>query len=121
MTDPDDNPYTAPRTTASPPRQGRTLFVNDTSLEAHTAGPGSDLNPFLRLQGALISDQPKTLKSGSNENLLSSFNERFSYSYSISCDASARSGQFDYTNFGSGSTGGTCETPPARSHRSPTR
>jgi hypothetical protein len=79
----------------------------DKPLEAHTAGPGSDLNPFLRLQGALISDPPRTLKSGSNENLLSSFNERFSYSYSISCDPSARTGQFDYTNYSSGSTGGT--------------
>lgn len=75
--------------------------------QAHTAGPGSDLNPFLRLQGVQISDSPKALKTGSGENVISSFNERFSYSYSVSCDPSARTGQFRYTNFSTLSTGGT--------------
>jgi len=79
----------------------------DKPLQAHAAGPGSDLNPFLRLQGVQIKDSPRALKSGSAENLVSSFHERFSYSYSISCDPSVKSGQFDYTNFASTTSGGT--------------
>jgi hypothetical protein len=79
----------------------------DKPLEAKTAGAGSDLNPFLRFQAVQIADTPRALKTGSADNLLSSFNERFSYSYSISCDPSARTGQFTYTNSSSTTTAGT--------------
>src|SRR5262249_7945145 len=79
----------------------------DKPFEAKSAGPGSDLNPFLRMQAVQIADTPRALKTGGAENLISSFNERFSYSYSVSCDPSARTGQFEYTNFATNSSGGT--------------
>lgn len=79
----------------------------DKPSEAHSAGPGSDLNPFLRFQGAQISEQPKVVKTGSGDHLISSFNQAFSYNYSVSCDPSAGNGSFDYTNFSLGSGGGT--------------
>jgi hypothetical protein len=45
--------------------------------------------------------------AGSQTNVLSSFGEQFSYSYSIPCDPTGKTATFQYTNNASGKTGGT--------------
>jgi hypothetical protein len=70
----------------------------DNPNRAFTAGPGSDLNPFMRFQGMQAVDQPTTVKAGSANNVLSSFDHRFNYSYSIPCDPVGRAFSFEYTN-----------------------
>ena len=77
--------------------------------EAVAAGPGSELNPFLRLQGMLPNRAPipGLVKSGGADNLTSSLRETFSYSYYIPCDPSVRDFFFEYTNFAPNSHGGT--------------
>src|SRR5207247_10866583 len=52
-------------------------------------------------------DAPRAVKSGGETNVLSSLGDRFSYSFSIPCDATGAKGAFDYTNSSSGSSGGT--------------
>jgi hypothetical protein len=72
-----------------------------------TAGPGSLLTPFWKLQAALPTDTPTGVMTGGQSNIRSSFNEMFSYSYSIPCDAAGKTGSFEYTNFAAGTNGGT--------------
>ncbi len=74
---------------------------------AFTSGPGSYLTPFFRAQAVLPTDTPTAVMSGSASNVLSSFGERFSYSYTIPCDAAGKSFAFEYTNTSSTATGGT--------------
>jgi hypothetical protein len=72
---------------------------------AFTSGPGSLLNPYMRFQAMQIVDQPRTARSGSAQNVRSSFNETFSYSYSVSCDPTSNAGAvFEYTNQTEGGT-----------------
>lgn len=71
----------------------------DNPNAAFTSGPGSLLNPFMRFQAIKIADTPRNVRTGSAQNVLSSFNERFSYNYSVSCDpAGGGSPTFEYTN-----------------------
>lgn len=66
---------------------------------AFTAGPGSLLNPFMRFQGFQITDQPRVTRAGSQSGVISSFNETFSYNYSVSCDPNGGgTPSFEYTN-----------------------
>ncbi|MEJ2081685.1 MAG: hypothetical protein P8Y94_05800 [Acidobacteriota bacterium] len=64
-----------------------------------TLGPGSEATPFFRMQGALPTDSPATVMSGSEGDVLSSFGDRFSYSYLVSCDPAGADASFQYTNF----------------------
>lgn len=72
----------------------------DNANAAFTSGPGSDLNPFLRFQGIQQSGvRPTAVKAGSASNVLSSFNQRFNYSYSIPCSPTpGQAFSFEYTN-----------------------
>ncbi len=71
----------------------------DNPNSAFTSGPGSDLNPFMRFQGIQqAAFRPTALKTGSATNVLSSFNERFNYSYSIPCNPAGQTFAFEYTN-----------------------
>lgn len=74
---------------------------------SYTAGPGSVLAPFFRMQAATPTDTPTLVMRGGQTNVLSSFGERFNYSYSISCNAPGAPAEFEYTNQSSGTTGGT--------------
>jgi hypothetical protein len=62
-------------------------------------GLGSVATPFFRMQAALPTDTPVGLMSGSEGDVLGSFGDRFSYSYSIPCDPSGEPAFFEYTNF----------------------
>jgi hypothetical protein len=77
----------------------------DNPNEAFTSGPGSLLNPYMRFQGMQITDEPQSVRSGSAQNVISSFSEVFSYSYAVSCDPSVNSNAvFEYTNQTNGGT-----------------
>ncbi len=78
-----------------------------TAANSFTGGPNAQLDLFLRLQAAHIVDAPRAVKSGGETNVLSSLGDRFSYSFSIPCDATGAKGAFEYTNSSSGSSGGT--------------
>jgi hypothetical protein len=74
---------------------------------AYTAGPGSLLHPFMRFQGvAPNGDVPTATMTSSATGLVSSFKQVFDYSYSVSCNPSVPTGQFDYTNYDLSSSGG---------------
>jgi hypothetical protein len=71
----------------------------DNPNAAFTAGRGSLLNPFMRFQGMRTADRSSVVRSGSAQNVLSSFNQTFSYNYSVSCDPSGGGNStFEYTN-----------------------
>ncbi|MEO7651700.1 MAG: hypothetical protein ABIZ80_14640, partial [Bryobacteraceae bacterium] len=73
----------------------------------YPVGPGSLLEPFFRMQAVSPGDEPTSVMSGSQTNVLSSYGERFTYNYSIPCNASGKTGTFEYTNAATGDTGGT--------------
>jgi hypothetical protein len=73
---------------------------------AFRAGAGSVLTPFFKMQGAAPSDKPLAVMSGSQNNVLASFGDTFSLSYSIPCDPAGKSAAFTYTN-SNATTGGT--------------
>jgi hypothetical protein len=70
------------------------------------AGPGSLLDPFFFMQAVSTRDNPTATMSGSESNVLSSYGERFSYNFSVPCDAAGKAATFEYDNQASGSTGG---------------
>ena len=74
--------------------------------QAVAAGYGSELNPFWRYQATKTFDQPKVNKSNSGS-YVSSFNQPFNFSYSVSCDPSAGTGTLEYTNSSFTSSNGT--------------
>ncbi len=74
---------------------------------SYTAGSGSLLTPFFNMQAVLPTDTPTAVMSGSGTNIKSSFNEIFSYSYSVPCNAVGKTGTFEYTNNALGKNGGT--------------
>ena len=74
---------------------------------SYTAGSGSLLTPFFNTQAVLPTDTPTSVMSGSRTNVQSSFNEVFSYSFSIPCNAVGKTGSFEYTNNATGKNGGT--------------
>ena len=59
------------------------------------------------MQAVLPTDTPVSVMSGSGANIVSTFNETFSYSYSIPCDAKGKATSFEYTNTAAGENGGT--------------
>lgn len=61
-------------------------------------GLGSVATPFYWMQGALPTDTPAGLMSGSQSNVLGSFGDRFSYTYTIPCDQGTETAVFEYTN-----------------------
>lgn len=61
-------------------------------------GFGSEARPFYRMQGAFPADPPAGVMTGSARNVQGSFGDRFSYVYSIPCDAGASGAVFEYTN-----------------------
>ncbi|MBI3941333.1 MAG: hypothetical protein HY315_10915, partial [Acidobacteria bacterium] len=65
---------------------------------AFRAGPGSVLSPFFRMQGALPTDLPRSVMTGSQSSVLSSFGDRFSFTYTIPCDPAGRPAAFEYIN-----------------------
>jgi hypothetical protein len=85
---------------------GNNIDYADTSRD-FTAGLGSLLTPFFKIQATLPVDTPTAVISGAQTNVRSSFNEMFSYSYSIPCDPTGKTGTFEYTNLSAGSNGGT--------------
>jgi len=80
---------------------------NYTSKVGFIGGPGSILQPFVRLQAALTTDAPTGLMIGGQTSLVSSFGEPFSYSYSIPCSGTGSNPSFSYTNASKTSHGGT--------------
>lgn len=74
---------------------------------SYTAGSGSLLTPFFNMQAVQPTDTPTSVMSGSGTNIVSSFNETFSYSYSIPCDPKVKAASFQYTNNATGTNGGT--------------
>lgn len=64
------------------------------------SGPGSDLQPFLRMQAMRQPDGPRPTftMTASGTNVLSSFEERFTYNFSVPCDAVGKAATFTYTN-----------------------
>jgi len=50
------------------------------------------------MQGVLTTDTPTSVMSGSQPTMLSTFNQPFSYTYSIPCNAIGKHGTFEYTN-----------------------
>jgi hypothetical protein len=80
---------------------------NYASKVGFTGGPGSILQPFVRLQAALPTDAPTGVMSGAQTNVTSSFGETFSYSYSVPCAGSGGTPAFTYTNTSKTSHGGT--------------
>lgn len=74
---------------------------------AFVAGPDSELNPILRIQAVLPASTSRAVLSGSRADVTSQLGDRFSYSYSIPCDARGRNGSFEYTNQAAGDRGGT--------------
>jgi hypothetical protein len=65
---------------------------------AFRAGTGSLLTPFFKMQGVQITDKPLAVMNGSQTNVLGSFGDTFSFSYSIPCDPAGKSASFTYTN-----------------------
>ncbi len=90
------------------PFEGFVFPAPDYSDTAHefTAGIGSVLTPFFRMQGALPTDTPVAVMSDSQSNVLSSFGDRFSFDYSIPCDPAGKTASFVYTNMNA-TKGGT--------------
>jgi hypothetical protein len=71
------------------------------------SGDEGTLDLFLRLQAVSNTVRPAGRLQGGATNILSSINDRVSYSYSIPCDAAGASAAFEYTNANSGASGGT--------------
>jgi len=69
---------------------------------SYTAGSGSLLTPFFNMQAVLPTDAPTSVMTGTGTNIRSTFNETFSYSYSIPCNATGKTGSFEYTNAATG-------------------
>jgi hypothetical protein len=80
---------------------------NYSSKMGFIGGPGSILQPFVRLQAALTTDTPTGLMIGGQTSLVSSFGEPFSYSYSVPCSGTGSNPSFTYTNTSKTSHGGT--------------
>jgi hypothetical protein len=77
----------------------------DNPNAAFVAGSGSLLNPFMRFQAMRIADQPNVVRSGTAQNVVSSFGQRFSYSYSVPCNPEGGGNPtFEYTNQDDGGT-----------------
>ncbi|NDJ10756.1 MAG: hypothetical protein EBY17_06130 [Acidobacteriia bacterium] len=79
--------------------------VNNAAI-SYTAGPGSILTPFFKMQSVLSQDSPVQTMTGSQNNVLSSFGETFSYSYQVPCNAPGQPASFSYTNTATGKSGG---------------
>lgn len=77
------------------------------TAHSYTAGPGSTLTPFFKMQSVLPTDTPVALMSGSASSVTSAFGQVFSYNYSIPCSGTGAAASFTYTNNDSDSTGGT--------------
>jgi hypothetical protein len=71
------------------------------------AGPDGTLDLFLRLQAVSNTAKPAGRIQGGASNVLSSLGDRFTYNYSMPCDAAGASFSFEYTNNNSGKSGGT--------------
>jgi hypothetical protein len=69
--------------------------------------PFAQLDLFLRIHAVHTTDAPRGRLSGGASNVTSSLGDQFSYSYSMPCNPAGESFQFQYTNFNSGSFGGT--------------
>ncbi|HWP83768.1 MAG TPA: hypothetical protein VNN17_01135 [Terriglobia bacterium] len=69
--------------------------------------PFAHLDLFLRIRAVETVGAPPVRLSGGETNLLSSLGDRFSYSYSFPCNPAGEPFSFQYTNFNSGSSGGT--------------
>ena len=74
------------------------IFPTPDFKTGYFTGPGGRLDLFLRLQMMHPYDPPQTVKTGSATNVLSSINDRFSYSYSIPCNPLQGNATFTYTN-----------------------
>src|SRR5262249_23980931 len=69
--------------------------------------PFANLDLFLRIQAVQTSDTPRVRLTGGQSNLTSSLGDQFSYSFSFPCNPTGQDFSFQYTNFNSGSSGGT--------------
>jgi len=69
--------------------------------------PFSTLDLFLRIQAVQPVDIPRVRLTGGATNVTSSLGDRFSYTYSFPCNPAGENFSFQYTNFNSGSSGGT--------------
>jgi hypothetical protein len=74
------------------------------AANSFTAGPGSLLAPFFRMQSVLTTDKPASVMSGSQSNVMSAYGQDFSYSYSVPCDPAGKPADFTYTNSTIGGT-----------------
>ncbi len=73
------------------------------------APDGANLNIFVKLQAAHLSDpaNPGNAVLSDNQTFTSSVGDTFSYKFSAPCDATAKTVSFTYTNNNSGPSGGT--------------
>jgi hypothetical protein len=78
-----------------------------TSKVGFTGGPGSILQPFVRLQAALTTDAPTGVMIGGQTNVISSFGDPFSYTYAVPCAGTGGNPSFTYTNSSKSSHAGT--------------
>ncbi|MBI3895866.1 MAG: hypothetical protein HY313_08020 [Acidobacteria bacterium] len=82
------------------------IFPRPDLNSGFATGPDSKFDVFLRLQAMHPVDPPRTTKSGSASNVLSSAGDLFSYNYFIRCNAPSEDASFEYTN-NNPSNGGT--------------
>lgn len=80
---------------------GGFIFPSPDFNPAHgyQAGPGSELNPRVNLAARSEAEAPQLRVEGQRGDVLSTIGERFSYRYSISCDAGSEPAAFEYENF----------------------
>jgi len=71
-------------------------FLSPDHVKAHSflAGPGSYLDPFLKIQAMATTAVPRAAKSGSAP-AVSSINDTFSHSYSIRCNPAGQAFSFE--------------------------
>jgi len=87
---------------------GGFIFPSPDFNPAHgyQAGPGSELNPRVNLAARSEAEAPQLRMEGQRDDVFSSISERFSYRYSISCDARSEPATFEYENFSGPDHGG---------------
>jgi hypothetical protein len=69
--------------------------------------PFATLDLFLRIQAVETNDTPRVRLTGGASNVTSSLGDQFSYTFSFPCNPTGQDFSFQYTNFNSGSSGGT--------------
>ena len=77
------------------------------AAHAWVAGPGSRLDPNLRIQAAQIADTPGPVIKTGSFNVTTPTGDPVTFSYSIPCNPLGKNGTFEYTNNGAPRRNGT--------------